>query len=107
MKPLAEKALAKIEAEEIKYIPEHFKKITTYWLENIMDWNISRQIVWGIPIPAKLCTKCGHGMADIENKISSCVKCGGDVVQDQDTFDTWFSSGQWPFATLGNPDSKD
>ncbi len=107
MKPLAEKALAKIEAEEIKYIPEHFKKITTYWLENIMDWNISRQIVWGIPIPAKLCTKCGHGMADIENKISSCVKCGGDVVQDQDTFDTWFSSGQWPFATLGYPDSKD
>ncbi len=107
MKPLAEKALAKIQAEEIKYIPEHFKKITTYWLENIMDWNISRQIVWGIPIPAKLCTKCGHGMADLENKISSCAKCGGDVVKDQDTFDTWFSSGQWPFATLGYPDSKD
>ena len=107
MKPLAEKALAKIEAEEIKYIPEHFKKITTYWLENIMDWNISRQIVWGIPIPAKLCTKCGHGMADLENKVTSCAKCGGDVVKDQDTFDTWFSSGQWPFATLGYPDSKD
>ena len=107
MKPLAEKALQKIESDEIKYTPDHYKKITTHWLENIMDWNISRQIVWGIPIPAKICTVCGVGIADIENKISKCEKCGGDVVQDKDTFDTWFSSGQWPFATLDYPDSKD
>ena len=107
MKPLAEKALAKINAEEIVYIPEHYKKITLHWLENITDWNISRQIVWGIPIPAKICTKCGHGMVDIQNKISKCDKCGGEVVQDNDTFDTWFSSSQWPFVALGYPDSKD
>lgn len=107
MKPLAEKALEKINSDEIKYIPEHYKKITTYWLGNIMDWNISRQIVWGIPIPAKICLNCGHGMVDLENKISKCDKCGGEVVKDNDTFDTWFSSGQWPFITLGYPEGKD
>ena len=107
MKPLAEKVLEKINEEEIKYIPEHYKKITIHWLENIMDWNISRQIVWGIPIPAKICTKCGHGMVDLENKISKCNKCDGEVVQDNDTFDTWFSSSQWPFATLGYPNGDD
>lgn len=107
MKPLAEKALQKIEADEIKYIPEHYKKISVHWLENIMDWNISRQIVWGIPIPAKICNKCGHGSVDIENKITECSKCGSDVRKDTDTFDTWFSSGQWPFATLGYPEKTD
>lgn len=107
MKPLAEKALEKIESGEIVYTPEHYKKITIHWLQNIMDWNISRQIVWGIPIPAKICNKCGHGIADIENKITNCDKCGGDVRQDSDTFDTWFSSGQWPFASLGYPNSED
>ena len=107
MKPLAEKALEKIENNKIVYIPEHYKKITVHWLQNIMDWNISRQIVWGIPIPAKICTKCGHGIVDLENNISECTKCGGGVKQDNDTFDTWFSSGQWPFASLGYPDNHD
>ena len=107
MKPLAEKALEVINQDKIEYIPEHYKKITIHWLENIMDWNISRQIVWGIPIPAKICNKCGNGMVDLENKITKCDKCSGDVKQDSDTFDTWFSSGQWPFATLGYPDSQD
>ncbi len=107
MKPLAEKALEKIRSGEIEYIPEHYKKITEYWLENIIDWNISRQIVWGIPIPAKLCDQCGHGMVDLRDEIKKCEKCGGSVRQDKDTFDTWFSSGQWPFATLGYPNSDD
>lgn len=107
MKPLAEMALAKIKAEEIVYIPDHYEKITTHWLENIMDWNISRQIVWGIPIPAKLCTKCGAGYVDMDDKITKCEKCGGAVIADSDTFDTWFSSSQWPFVTLGYPDSRD
>ena len=107
MKPLAEKALLKINNGEIVYIPEHYKKITIHWLENIIDWNISRQIVWGIPIPAKICTKCGYGMADLENNVKKCEKCSGAIVEDKDTFDTWFSSGQWPFITLGYPDSPD
>ena len=107
MKPLAEQALEKINNKKIEYIPEHYQKITVHWLENIIDWNISRQIVWGIPIPAKICNKCENGMVDIENIISKCEKCGGDVRTDSDTFDTWFSSGQWPFATLGYPDNND
>ena len=74
IKPLAEKALEKINNDEIKYIPEHYKKITVHWLSNIMDWNISRQIVWGIPIPAKICAKCGAGMVDLENVTRVAVK---------------------------------
>lgn len=107
MKPLAAALLPKIESGEISYTPEQYKKITLHWLENIMDWNISRQIVWGIPIPAKICDACQHGMVDLDNKITACEKCGASVHQDQDTFDTWFSSGQWPFATLGYPNGKD
>jgi valyl-tRNA synthetase len=107
MKPLAEKALEVVNQNKIEYIPSHYKKITTHWLENIMDWNISRQIVWGIPIPAKICKNCGHGMVDLDDNITKCDKCNGDVRKDEDTFDTWFSSGQWPFVTLGFPDSED
>jgi valyl-tRNA synthetase len=80
MKPLAEPAIKAIKKGEIKFIPGHYKKIALHWLNNILDWNISRQIVWGIPIP-------------------------GD--KDKDVFDTWFSSGQWPYAVLGYPKSKD
>jgi valyl-tRNA synthetase len=76
-------------------------------MEKIEDWNISRQIIWGIPIPAKVCTDCGHGMVDLDNVVTSCGKCNSAVVQDPDTFDTWFSSGQWPLATLNYPDSND
>jgi valyl-tRNA synthetase len=107
MKPLAEKALEKINNGEIEYIPDHYKKITTHWLENIIDWNISRQIVWGIPIPAKICDKCDNGFVDIEDKIKKCPKCGQELRKDTDTFDTWFSSGQWPFASLGYPENED
>ncbi len=107
MKPLAERALEKINSEEIIYLPEHYKKITIHWLENIMDWNISRQIVWGIPIPAKICDECGHGMVDLEDELTTCDLCGGKVRKDNDTFDTWFSSSQWPFATLGYPNGND
>jgi len=73
MKPLAEPAIKAIKRGRIKFIPGHYKKIALHWLNNILDWNISRQIVWGIPIPDD---------------------------KDGDVFDTWFSSGQWPYATL-------
>jgi valyl-tRNA synthetase len=107
MEPLAKPALAAVQNGEIKIIPDFSEKIFTNWLTNIRDWNISRQIAWGIPIPAKLCTKCDHAIVDIENKITACEKCGSEMIADPDTFDTWFSSGQWPFATLGYPDSDD
>lgn len=106
-KPLAERAIKAIENGDIAFTPEHYKRICLHWLETIIDWNISRQIAWGIPIPAKLCEICGEGTVDLENTITACPKCGGGVRQDTDTFDTWFSSGQWPFVTLGYPDSTD
>ncbi len=108
MEPLAKKALAAVDAGDVRILTENHNKIFHNWLENIQDWNISRQIVWGIPIPAKLCSKCDGGFVDIDDTMHGvCPKCGGKLVQDPDTFDTWFSSGQWPFATLGYPDSPD
>ncbi len=107
MKPLAEKAAAAVEAGKLTFIPDNYRKIFLYWMHNTIDWNISRQIVWGIQIPAKICTACGHGMADLDNAVSECAKCGGAVREDTDTFDTWFSSGQWPLLVLGYPDGKD
>lgn len=105
--PLAEKAMEAVSQGKIKFVTEKFEKIFFHWMKNIQDWNISRQIVWGIPIPAKICKKCEHGFADIEDEITKCPKCGGEVYEDPDTFDTWFSSGQWPFAVLGYPDNND
>jgi valyl-tRNA synthetase len=107
MKPLAAPAIKAIENGNVTFLPEHYKKISLHWLENIIDWNISRQIVWGIPIPAKICENCGKGVVDIENKVKICPDCEGPMKQETDTFDTWFSSGQWPYAALGYPDSKD
>lgn len=98
MKPLAEKALKAVQDGKVRVIPENYERILIHWLENIQDWNVSRQIIWGIPIPA---WRKGD-----EWKISTASP-GEGWVQDTDTFDTWFSSGQWPFATLGYPDSPD
>src|SRR3989344_5391206 len=107
MKPLAKLAIDAVEKGQIKFVPENYKKIFLYWMENTIDWNISRQIVWGIPIPAKLCGKCDNGFPDLENKINKCPECGGEISADTDTFDTWFSSGQWPYLVLGYPDHPD
>ena len=96
-----------IERGDVTFLPEHYKKISLHWLENIIDWNISRQIVWGIPIPAKICDNCGKGVVDVENVVTTCPDCDHPMRQETDTFDTWFSSGQWPYAALGYPDSKD
>jgi len=107
METLAKPALAAVQNGDIKIIPDFSEKIFTNWLTNIRDWNISRQVAWGIPIPAKLCTKCDHAVVDVKDEITICEKCGGEMIADTDTFDTWFSSGQWPFATLGYPDGED
>ncbi|MCX6720121.1 MAG: valine--tRNA ligase [Candidatus Staskawiczbacteria bacterium] len=107
MAPLAKKAGDAVRAKKIQFIPDNYRKIFLYWMDNTIDWNISRQIVWGIPIPAKICEQCGHGMVDLENKLSSCENCAGSLRKDTDTFDTWFSSGQWPLLTLGFPKGKD
>lgn len=107
MAPLAEKALKAVKDGEVNFITEQFEKIYTHWMENPIDWNISRQIVWGIKIPAKICNECGDGVVDLDDSVKNCPKCDGEVHEDTDTFDTWFSSGQWPLVTLGYPDSED
>jgi valyl-tRNA synthetase len=108
MKPLAKLALDAVAAKKITFIPERFEKTFVYWMENTIDWNISRQIVWGIPIPAKICDTCGEGIPDLNDSITVCPKCeGSDLRADIDTFDTWFSSGQWPLMVTGYPESPD
>lgn len=106
MQPLAKRALEVVEAGKITFYPENYEKIFKYWMENTIDWNISRQIVWGIPIPAKICEVCKKGFSDLEDTLSNC-DCGGNLIKDTDTFDTWFSSGQWTLLALGYPESKD
>ena len=106
-KPLADKAVKAVDDGEIKFVTERDERVFRNWMANIEDWNISRQIIWGIPIPAKVCTACDHGQVDLEDKITKCEKCEGEMRQDPDTFDTWFSSGQWPLCTTGFPDSDD
>ncbi|XKT74150.1 MAG: valine--tRNA ligase [Patescibacteria group bacterium UBA2163] len=107
MEPLAKKALEALDTKETVVLTEQHEKTLRHWLSNIRDWNISRQIVWGIPIPAKICTSCDHAVVDIEDTVTVCEKCNGEMVADTDTFDTWFSSGQWPLATLNFPTSED
>lgn len=104
MKPLAELALKAVrDDKQIEFHPKNYEKIFTYWMENTIDWNISRQIVWGIPIPAQYCSLCNKGYIDAT--AGDTCPCGGEIVAETDTFDTWFSSGQWPLLALGYPDS--
>ncbi|MDF2840377.1 MAG: valyl-tRNA synthetase [Clostridia bacterium] len=106
MKSLAEPALKVVRDEEIKFVPERFSKIYFNWMENIQDWCISRQLWWGHRIPAYYCAHCDEVIVAKE-KPSKCSKCGGELKQDEDTLDTWFSSALWPFSTLGWPDDTE
>ena len=101
VKPLAEKGIEKIKDKKIKFIPKRFEKTSMDWLTNFHDWNISRQLVWGIRIPAWKCGECSEWTVTEGKTPEKCAKCSSKkLTQDTDTFDTWFSSGQWPFATL-------
>ena len=107
MEPLAKKAIKVVKDKEVVINPKSFEKLYFQFLENIRDWNISRQIVWGIRIPAFKCETCGEWEITEGEAREKCGKCSGIMVQDTDTFDTWFSSGQWPYATLKTTDSME
>jgi len=99
--PLAKLALQAIKNKKVKFVASKFEKIAKHWYKELYDWNISRQIVWGIRIPAYRCEKCLEWTITDGPGPSECASCKNPkLTQDNDTFDTWFSSGQWPFATL-------
>ena len=103
-KPLAEKAIRAVESGQIQIIPENWTKTYNEWMYNIRDWCISRQLWWGHRIPAWHCQGCGEIMVSRETP-DTCLRCGKhELVQDPDVLDTWFSSGLWPFSTLGWPE---
>jgi len=104
MKPLTELALKALEDEKISFVSEQFEKTFRHWMENPVDWNISRQIVWGIEIPAWFKNK---GESNEEFIVSKEKPEGEGWEKESDTFDTWFSSGQWPLLTLGFPEGED
>jgi valyl-tRNA synthetase len=103
VKPLAEKAIAAVREGRTKFFPKFWENTYFNWMENLHDWCISRQLWWGHRIPAFRCQRCEHLMV-VAVRPSKCDECGGtDIVQDDDVLDTWFSSGLWPFSTLGWP----
>ena len=106
MKPLAEPAIKAVETGDINFVPERFSKNYFNWMNNILDWCISRQLWWGHRIPAFYCDDCGE-MTVSKTDIDVCPKCGGKVHQDNDVLDTWFSSALWPFSTLGWPEQTE
>jgi valyl-tRNA synthetase len=103
IQPMAEAGLKAVREGEIKIIPERFTKVYYNWLENIQDWCISRQLWWGHRIPVWYCQDCGE-MIVSRTDPTECPKCTSrKLQQDPDVLDTWFSSGLWPFSTLGWP----
>ena len=104
VKDLAEPAIKAVESGRIRFVPERYAQTYYNWMYNIRDWCISRQLWWGHRIPAYYCDCCGETIVE-ENAPERCPKCGStNLHQDVDVLDTWFSSGMWPFSTLGWPD---
>lgn len=105
MKELAEPAIKAVKSGEISFLPKRFEKNYFFWMNNIRDWCISRQLWWGHRIPVFYCDDCGYVTASKED-LTVCPKCGKPMRQDEDVLDTWFSSALWPFATLGWPEKN-
>jgi valyl-tRNA synthetase len=104
MGDLARPAIAAAKDGSLQFVPDHFKSVYLNWLENIHDWTVSRQLWWGHRIPVWYCQSCGEMIVTDEETLTTCPDCEDPVEQDPDVLDTWFSSGLWPFSTLGWPD---
>ncbi|MDP7473206.1 MAG: valine--tRNA ligase, partial [Vicinamibacterales bacterium] len=100
--PLAEPAIDAVRTGRITFVPENWEKTYFEWMTNIHDWCISRQLWWGHRIPAWYCDACDRTIV-AEETPARCA-CGGALRQDTDVLDTWFSSGLWPFSTMGWPE---
>jgi len=106
MRPLADKALKASDEGKVTFHPPRWEKLYRSWLDNVRDWCISRQIWWGHRIPAWHCNDCKHITVERTDP-TACAGCGSsNIRQDEDVLDTWFSSGLWPFSTLGWPDKS-
>lgn len=107
MEKLAKPAIEAAKNGDLTHVPKRFEKIYLHWLENIRDWNISRQLWWGHRIPAYYCEHCEQIIVD-RGEVRECPYCGSvKLRQEEDVLDTWFSSALWPFSTLGWPDKTD
>ena len=104
MEGLARPAINAVLDKTITFVPARFAKTYYNWMENVKDWCISRQLWWGHRIPVWYCGDCGKESCS-KTDLTVCPHCGsGNIRQDEDVLDTWFSSALWPFSTLGYPD---
>ncbi|HEY8833077.1 MAG TPA: valine--tRNA ligase [Gemmatimonadaceae bacterium] len=103
--PLARPALQAVRDGTIRVLPKRWEAAYIHWMENLRDWNISRQLWWGHRIPVWYCDKCNRQIVS-RTDVIACDKCGGSVRQDEDVLDTWFSSWLFPISTLGWPDKS-
>ena len=106
MAPLAKPALEAVRSGRVRIMPERWVAVYYNWMENIRDWNISRQLWWGHRVPVWYCDDCDPPQDIIVSRddVADCPYCHGPVRQDEDVLDTWFSSWLWPMSTLGWPD---
>jgi valyl-tRNA synthetase len=104
MDELAKPAIEVVERDEVRITPEQWKRVFLDWMNNIRPWCISRQLWWGHRIPVWYCDACEANLVVAEEPPQRCGACDGELRQDEDVLDTWFSSALWPFATLGWPD---
>ena len=102
VKPLAEPAIAAVKDGRTRFVPDNWARTYFEWMTNIHDWCISRQLWWGHRVPAWYCDQCGAVV--VEEETPTHCACGGALRQDTDVLDTWFSSGLWPFSTMGWPE---
>jgi valyl-tRNA synthetase len=105
VRELADETLSALDDGRTRFVPQHWEKTYRAWMENIRPWCISRQLWWGHRIPAWYCEN-GH-LSVSRTDLAACPECNAAVRQDEDVLDTWFSSGLWPFTTMGWPEKTD